>query len=430
MPKTQRLNTGRSAEFADSAGGNAASLDIAAIALTTGVTFTGNKVNGTTINFTTGRSGVSFFATSAYISGNHPLPSDSLGVNVDGIDYTLGVFAINNGSGGDTVFDVPFGGSIGIPLAPGNHVAYVIATQANIGFLAAPGSPLTLTVIFPTVAGDVATASPIAAQQVENVTGTPLSNNTGTYALVPGTLINLSFAGTQTVFFEGLGSVLNSTTPDANGFNGQLGIRIDGIDYSGDATAWDSIYVHYGAPAVAHKAIVLTAGAHTAQLVFRQANSGGREGRLANSTTFPTRLTALYTVPQAVSPGGEAVAEDDSASDTTASDVFVDTGASVTFSLSESSVVKADAYAIVNPTGGGADVTNAQLGLNIDGTDYAGTAWAKNDNTTIAFYGNVTAHKDIVLAAGSHTITARFRRYVALQSASLSDTHLSVVYKV
>lgn len=429
MPtKTQRTDTGRSSEFADSAGGSTPGFDIASIILTTGVTFTGNKVNGTTINFTTTRAGIVFLSTSAYISGNHPLPSDSLGVNVDGTDYTLGVFAINNGSGGDTVFDVPFGGSIGVPLAAGAHTAYVIATQANIGFLAAPGSPMTLTVIYPTLTGPLATASAITSQEAENNTNTPFTPSvSGPYQVVPSTTMTVTLPGTQTVYFTGMATAgLSGASVDI-----QLGLRVDGIDYDGTYAVHSSVSATgtFDYTVVVVKALSLAPGVHTISLIAKSISLGA--AFLFNGSGRPTRLTALYTVPQAISPSGEVVAESNSASDSTGSTTFVASGATVSITLAADSVIQARAFTTGVASGGGNAFWAVAIALKIDAITYTEQAGYSFGNSVGPSLFPMAVFKDIALLAGNHTITLMYREIANGSGASgvLQNTHLSVVYK-
>lgn len=262
-----------------------------------------NPIPGTTKVFTTGRAGRTFFSFFGQVSGLSSFPSDSLAISVDGTVYTLPIFVLQIGAGQDKAFDLALSGSISIPLAAGVHTAFLIGGASGLGFIATPANPMTMTIIYPNLTGGVATASPLARQEVENTTGTPTSVTSGPFVVVPGTHMDIVLSGTQVVDLLALGGVLHSTG-DVNGFNGQLGIRIDGTDYPGVPTAWDSIYVHYGAPTLAFKSMVLGPGSHSVDVVFRQGQQGGgfRSGELANSVLYPTRLRAIYTVPQAVTP--------------------------------------------------------------------------------------------------------------------------------
>lgn len=415
--------------------GGSPGFDIASIIKIDGVS-TLNPVDGTTINFTTSRNGVALFTGSAYASGASSLPSDSFGINVDGVPYTLNVGALQIGAGADKAFDLPFSGSIGVPLLAGAHTAFIFVSQSGLGFVASPGNPMTLTVVYPTLNGPLALASPITKQEAENTTGTITSATGFATVLVPGTLINIVLPSSQVILLEGLAGLLNSTSPDANGFNGQLGVRIDGVtDYFGTPSAWESIYVHYGAPVTVSKAVTLGPGAHTAQLIFRQAQTNtDREGRLANgvnnSVNAPSRLTAIYTVPQAVTPLTEVVVESDSPSDSTGSTSFVATGAVVGFSLATSSVVRASAFTTAVAGGGGNQYQATNIALNIDGTTYTAQSVESFGNSVGPQLVPMAVFKDIVLAPGSHTITLMFskRTNAAGANGALQNTHLSVVY--
>jgi hypothetical protein len=573
----QKLNTGRSAEFADSAGGSAAGFDIASIVKTDGVS-TLNPVDGTTLNFTTSRNGVVFLSASGYAQGNHPIPSNSLGINVDGVDYTLSYTAMINGSGGDTNFGQGCAGSIGVPLLAGAHTAYVFVSQSGLGFVASPNNPMTLTVIYPTVTGPQATASPIISQSVddttesggevlnsgavgtyadipgtaltlvlpsaqtvyfsgegyafrddaaggrqntqlglsvdgidyhgtaadtattleflscpvtvtkalalaagshtiklrfrrhqagnaasarilstadhpirltaiytfpeaiapvaatpitsleaENVTDTATTNATTVYAVIPSTLINFSLPGTQTVLFAGLATADVSTD-----LNAQLGVRIDGVDYNGTCVVHDNIIaVTVDGGIDVTKAVSLAAGAHTAQLVLRRAEGVvAGSARTFNSSLKPSRLTAIYTVPQAITPANEVIAEDDSASDTTASTSLVATGAAVGFTLTASSVARISAFSTGVASGGGNAFQAVAIALNIDGTNYTEQTAYSFANSVGPSLVPMSVFKDIVLAPGPHTVTLMFREVANGSGASgvLSSTHLSVVY--
>ncbi len=139
---------------------------------------------------------------------------------------------------------------------------------------------------------DALASGSLTTAEAENVTGTPADSSSGSFATVAGTLITLVLATTRTVILDALGAVLDS--PDGNGFNGQLGIYVEGTYYTGTPAAWDSIYARYAAPVSCRKTLVLTAGTYHIYVAFRQANAGGKRGRLANSATYPTRISVTY----------------------------------------------------------------------------------------------------------------------------------------
>jgi hypothetical protein len=135
----------------------------------------------------------------------------------------------------------------------------------------------------------------LISQEAENATGTPTTNAATTYALIPATLISFTLSGAQTVFFDGFATAGSA----GSGFNTQLGLRIDGVDYNGPVVHGNQ---NDRAGLALSKAISLAAGAHTAQLVLRQ-EVAGIDAEILNSATKPTRLTALYTTPQVAGDG-------------------------------------------------------------------------------------------------------------------------------
>jgi hypothetical protein len=127
----------------------------------------------------------------------------------------------------------------------------------------------------------------------ENVTGVPTSNPATSYILIPGTAISFDLEVERTVFFEGLATLVNVSSRSTNG---QLGIRVDGIDYDGGAAYGVNASGPQHDNVVAHKALTLAAGPHMAQLILRlRYVNAPAEAVVVNSTDGPSRLTALYT---------------------------------------------------------------------------------------------------------------------------------------
>lgn len=216
-----------------------------------------------------------------------------LGLRVDGIDYP-GTY------GGMAVGYYPFAGlsvNKALLLTPGLHTVELIwrwyGSPGGARLSTGSDAPARLTAVYTEPVFGIAS---LTKQEAENATGTPTTNTTATYALVPGTAIGFTLLTTQVVLFEAMGTV----APVPNGFCAQIGIRIDGIDYDGTGVDWDTIYPIISDTVVAHKAISLAPGPHTAQIVLREPAARGRDAKLTNSATLPTRLTAIYTQPQAI----------------------------------------------------------------------------------------------------------------------------------
>lgn len=278
--------------------GSVASVEIDGLIKTDGNFASLNPIPGTTKVFTTGRAGRTFFSLSCYASGFVPGPSsNNFGINIDGTDYTISVVALNNGAGGDFTSAMPLAGSISVPLAAGVHTCYLTGGAVNLGLVASPTSPMTLTIIYPNLTGGVATASPLAMQEEENVTGVATVNGTTAYIAIPNTLMQIVLSAPQVVDFEGLATIGLSGS-----FNSQLGIRINGVDYNGTGARSSSSSGNDRESVFVNKAKQLGAGTHTAELVLRQAIATAGNAATINSVDLPTRLTAKYTVPQAVTP--------------------------------------------------------------------------------------------------------------------------------
>lgn len=304
MTATSRIGTGRSAEFADSAGGSGGlSRDISYIAKIDGPVGLGGlaAIAGTLITVVLPVTGkVSCFASfTAYSNGGSNLPASThLYIRIDGIDYEVSGNTLDIGVPGPSYAD-SVSGVYAITLSAGSHT-FQIAAAGNTNMFANPANPAVLVVEYPILTVPVTTASPITSQEAQNATGTPTTNATTTYAVIPGTLINLTLSGIQTVFFSGL-----ATADVVTDLNAQLGVRIDGIDYDGTCSVHDNlIAVTVDGSVDVTKAISLTAGAHTAQLVIRRAEGVvAGSAQVFNSSTKPSRLTAVYTTPQVAGDG-------------------------------------------------------------------------------------------------------------------------------
>ncbi len=259
-----------------------------------------NPVPGTTIVFNTTRAGVSFLACSAYTLGLSFGPySATIGINVDGVDYTLALDAQNNGSGGDFTQGMGYSGSLPVFLNPGVHTAYVFVTQSVIGFQATPNNPLTLSVIFPTSTGGVVAAATMVKQQSGPFSATVNPPDTN-YIPIAGSSIPLVLAVPQTVTIL---AYTNFNDPGSNSCNGQLAVRVTSpgpsvTDLEGNKTRGGNDVNAAGS--VVSRAINLPAGSHTIELLARNPASGG-------SYEFENAwLTVIYNNPQEIAPTPEA----------------------------------------------------------------------------------------------------------------------------
>ncbi len=251
-----------------------------------------DPVPGTTIVFATTRAGVSILTASAHVSGNHPVPSDTFGINVDGVPYTLSYTALNNGSGGDSCFGFGFAGSIGVPLAPGVHTAFLFVTQSGLGFVATPTDPMTLSVIFPTANGSVVGAASLVKQEVG-----PLSQNLpgpDPYTVPPGGTINVPLGVPQTVIVSAYATL---TDPGSNTCNGQIGIRVNGVDLDGTISSGGNDLNKNGLTIT--RAVDLPAGDNVIEFVHR--TLGGTASDLSDGY-----LTVVYNNPVEITPTPEA----------------------------------------------------------------------------------------------------------------------------
>ncbi len=262
-------------------------LDVKSIVKTDGDFSSLNPVPGTTISFTTTRAGVSLLTASAYASGLSSIPSNSLGINVDGTDYTLASIAMINGAGSDRNFSQGCSGSIGVTLAAGTHTAYVFVSQSGLGFNASAGSPLTLTVIFPTSSGGVVNAAALFKQET-GPTGQTLAGGDPP-TVIPGSTITVTLGVPQVVMILGY---CTFNDPGNNRCNGILSARVvtpgpvttdyEGTESNGGNDVND-------AAAVVNRAVSLPAGTSTISLL--QTPTG------AQSQTQKAFLTVVYNNP-------------------------------------------------------------------------------------------------------------------------------------
>lgn len=306
MTATQRLGSGRTAEFSDTGGSGGLSRDISYIAKIDGPVGLGGlaAIAGTLITVVLPVTGkVSCFASfTAYSNGGSNLPASThLYIRIDGIDYEVSGNTLDIGVFGPSYAD-SVSGVYAITLSAGSHT-FQIAAAGNTNMFANPANPAVLVVEYPILTVPVTTASPITSQEAKNDTGTPTTNATTTYAVIPNTLINFTLPGTQTIMLEGYATSHRIST--SSDMNVQFGVRIDGIDYNGTSVI-EQQYLSEADGAftvVVSKAISLASGAHTAQLILKQANAVFAAAAVENSVARPTVLTALYTTPQVAGDG-------------------------------------------------------------------------------------------------------------------------------
>lgn len=350
-------------------------LDIKSVIKTDNDFSTLDPVPGTTIAFTTSRDGVSFFSCSAFTNGISGGPyTGTIGVKVDGVDYTLFSDVQNNGAGGDFTAQMGYAGSIGVPLAAGAHTVSIVVTQAVIGFQATVGSPMTLTVIFPSVAGPQATASPIVAQEVEDTSGTTfVPNNTAFQPFGPVLALPI-FGATQLVAFDAFATAVPVTGDLITDI--QLGIRIDGVDYPGTTSEIETAATsELKTGMTAAKKIALTPGvAHTAQLVARNVTAARATGGIARTAAKPAYLGAIYTAPAtlvqlSVGIGARTEGVQKTDGDFAVPDaVTLVPGTLVTFTPTVSGKTIVDMSATVFAAATDAPDYNLTIGVRIDGT--------------------------------------------------------------
>lgn len=108
-----------------------------------------------------------------------------------------------------------------------------------------------------------------------------------------GAQVSFTLAAPMVVFFEGYATA--SPDPINNALDVQLGINIDGTDYPGTAAVFGTSGSFVWMPMSASKGILLGAGLHTADLVFRKPGlSVATQALVETNATFPAKLTAVY----------------------------------------------------------------------------------------------------------------------------------------
>ena len=315
MARTARLNTGRSAEFADSAVGGSEN----GLALTsTEVIYTGGSegfgaiadVTGVTFSFDLAVAGlVQFFCSGAalansFIQGNYL----GLAINVNGTDYYINGTGEQgfNGAGGGNLVSSGFtsgnaiSGHLVLDLVAGSYTVKLRAFGS--GYLESSANfPTKLTAVYPVITGDVATVATLTRQEVG-----PFAGSRNTVALEYeefGTPIEISLASPQIVI---VGAYTHFKDPGSNSIVGQLGVRVTSpgptvTDYEGQKALGGNDDNAKGSSLF--RAILLPIGTSTLELIARDPNSGAV---IEWENAF---LTAVYNSPQEVVRGTDVIAD-------------------------------------------------------------------------------------------------------------------------
>jgi hypothetical protein len=220
------------------------------------------------------------------------------GMKIDGADYPVERWR----RGGADNTEVPVDFSYVVTLPAGAHTAEIVVRTAggtaNVDLPATLAAPIVLTAVYTEPVFGVAS---LASQQGENATGTPTANPTAVYTPIPGTSVAFVLQTSQVVLFEAFATALAHFT-GTFGFNAQLGLRVDGLDYDGSAVHHDDFTSMVSDTVVVSKALTLAPGPHVAELVVRKESSLSTfNAIIGNNIAHPSRLTAIYTNPQQIS---------------------------------------------------------------------------------------------------------------------------------
>jgi hypothetical protein len=228
-----------------------------------------------------------------------------IGIRVDGVDYA-GSVSDSHGLGQGVTGG--FSSSAAVLLAAGPHTAELVirvigaVTVARI--FVSSNLPARLTALYSDPQDLVpAGVGALSKQEAENVTGTPTTTSSTTFVLIPNTAVSFTLATVQEVLFEGFAT---AETDGGNiDINTEFGVRVDGIDYPGTSALRDGIFIlvatRMGLKVT--KMLSLAPGLHTAQLVLRRSLALGTAAHIMNAAGTPSRLTAIYTDPEAINPG-------------------------------------------------------------------------------------------------------------------------------
>jgi hypothetical protein len=256
-------------------------------------------VPGATVSFTLTEPKIVLFVGEAHAfrdDANGGRQNTQIGINIDGTDY--------NGGSVDTATLAEFvsAGTMvhkAVLLAAGPHTAtlrfrrHQAGNSGNAIFLCDTDHTIRLTGVYTEPVFGIGS---LTRAEAENATGTADANSTTTYALLSGTSVSFNLETEKVVLFEGF---CDFYRVGSDLVNGQLGVRVDGVDYDGSVALSGSVAQEL--TAVVQKTLLLAPGIHTAQLVFRQVVGGGDPARVINGTTKPSRLTAVWTAPSAAS---------------------------------------------------------------------------------------------------------------------------------
>lgn len=397
-------------------------------------------VTGVTVTFNLTTPGaVQFFASGAslanpFIQGNYL----GLAINVNGTDY------YGNGTGAQGFNAVGGGNLVTSGFTSGDAITMFRVLNLSAGFytvkLRAFGNgylesssnfPTRLVAVYPTIGGTVATASPITMQEAENVTGVATSNGTQTYVVIPNTLMSIVLPGTQVVDFTGIATIGLSGS-----YNAQLGIRIDGIDYNGTGTRTSTSSANDRNTVVVNKGIQLAAGSHTAQLVLRQAIAAAGNAETLNSVDLPTRLTAIYTVPEALTiPSAAFLTKQETGPfantiNPVGTEYAVASGSTITVSLIATQTILMSAYThFIDP---GSNSVSGNVGIRVTSpgpvtTDYDGSQSRGGNDVN---YAGSSITRAIQLGAGVHTFELITRNPASGAQYEFANAFLTVVYTV
>lgn len=322
--------------------------------------------------------------------------SIQLYIRVDGVDHCVFSSVLNIGAPGFT-YALSAAGVWAETLSAGPHT-FELAVTGNCTVYGTAANPATLVVDYPQdlVGGGGAGDANLVKVDAVGIADLFL---TGVNVLIPGTAIAFSLTQTKTVDFTGYATFFGATFSDMF-----MDLVVDGVTYPGSS-------FHSGAPSSpygsidASRALVLTAGPHTASLVARQTGGAGGQVFIAAGAA-PPYLSAVWATGGGGTTTGQAtvlIKEEAStvAPFTTVSLPFVVvTGSTLAFSLLESKVV--ELIAQFPCQGIFALASDIAFGLRIDGIDTPVMKWSQ-DNAGQVEHVEFTHVLD--LAPGLHTIS-------------------------
>jgi hypothetical protein len=199
-----------------------------------GVLPTLTPVPGTQIPFTVSVDGVCVFWVKGEFVGAFPVPSGTISVRIDGVTtYELGVYALNNGSGGDNVFDWTLAGSIPLFLLAGAHTCEIMAANVGLALQASVANPLTISVLYPgsVVVSSAVTPEAARVRKSANQSANPVvtlsfdvvdQNDGGVYSVAQPTRLTAQLGGwynsvAELLFDQGIDGSFRSVKIRKNG---------------------------------------------------------------------------------------------------------------------------------------------------------------------------------------------------------------------